>query len=76
MSNFVPVVAWGLCPGGSNTEVANYFGSWGLNGALPSSSPVVATYYGIPVHPTIPTFDSFARGWICSLIIAWMLYWR
>jgi hypothetical protein len=75
--NYIPVVAWNLCPGGSDTEVANYFGSWGLVGALPDSSgaPVV-TYYAHPVHPMMPTFTSFARGWICSLIIAWLLYWR
>lgn len=73
--NYIPVVAWGLCPGGTDTEVANYFSSWGLNGGLPSPTTAGTTYYGIPVHPTMPTFDSFARGWICSVIIVTLLHW-
>ena len=28
--NYVPVVAWGMCPGGTSKEVANYAASWGL----------------------------------------------
>lgn len=34
--NFIPFVAWGLCPGGTTTEVANYFSSYGLIGDLPA----------------------------------------
>lgn len=59
--NYIPVVAWGLCPGGTDTEIANYFGSWGLSGSLPSGSGAVACV-AHPVHPRIPTIASFVRG--------------
>jgi len=34
--NYVPFVCYGLCPGGTTTEVSNYFSSYGLIGALAS----------------------------------------
>lgn len=34
--NYIPCVAWGLCPGGTAKQIANYFGSWGLLGDAPA----------------------------------------
>lgn len=34
--NYVPFVCYGLCPGGTTTEVSNYFSSYGLIGDLPA----------------------------------------
>lgn len=36
--NYIPFVAWGLCPDGTATQVANYFASWGLIGDLSAGS--------------------------------------
>jgi hypothetical protein len=33
--NYIPVVAWGLYPGGTDKQVANYTASWGLFGDAP-----------------------------------------
>jgi hypothetical protein len=53
--NYLPAVAWGLCPGGTATQVANYFGSWGLLGDLPEGAGTeTITYYRIPTVPRHP----------------------
>jgi hypothetical protein len=70
--NYVPVVAWGLCPDGTNTERANYFGSWGLGWGL--SYDTTTTVCRIPSHPSIPTIASFASG--CIYAIFWILIYR
>jgi hypothetical protein len=36
--NYKPVVGWWFYGGGSATETANYFGSWGLLGDAPSAT--------------------------------------
>lgn len=35
--NYIPAVAWGICYGGTTTQIANYFGSWGLLGDAPDT---------------------------------------
>jgi hypothetical protein len=41
--NYIPFVCYGLCPGGTATQIANYFASWGLIGDLPS--PTIITLF-------------------------------
>lgn len=43
MSSYIPYVAWGLCPGGSNTERISYFASWGLISDVTNTTPPVVT---------------------------------
>jgi len=38
--NYIPYAAWGLCPSGTTTQIANYFGSWGLLGTL--NEPIIS----------------------------------
>jgi len=74
--NYIPVVAWGLDPGGTDVAMANYFGSWGLRGSLPNpSGETTVKYYAMPTHPRFPTMTSFDRSWICSILLLWLLNW-
>lgn len=70
--NYIPVVAWGLCPGGTDKQIANYFGSWGLYGD--ASSGTGTAFYRIPTHPTHPTHPTFAGQYFMALLV--MLTWQ
>lgn len=39
--NYIPFVAWGLCPGGTTTQIANYFASYGLIGSLAAVEEII-----------------------------------
>jgi hypothetical protein len=43
--NYIPYAAWGICYGGTDTEIANYAGSWGLLGDAPDTSGVLDTLF-------------------------------
>ena len=67
----IPAVAWGMCPGGTTKQVANYAASWGLFGDAPLDlwTPELATAgYSIPTHATWIAMPNLART-IMSLII-------
>jgi hypothetical protein len=70
--NYITVVAWGLCPGGTSKQVANYFSSWGLIGDSPS--PAIQLYYRIPTIPMIPSMPTMGNLFILVglLIGSWI----
>lgn len=43
--NYIPVVAWGIFPGGTDKQIANYFGSWGLLADAPDTGGILETLF-------------------------------
>ena len=43
--NYIPVVAWGMCPEGTTKQIVNYFGSWGLLGDIQDSGGTLDTLF-------------------------------
>ena len=75
--NYVPAVAWGMCPGGTDKQVSNYAASWGLFGDAPVSSwvPDLATAgYSIPTHATWISMPNMSRGIMSLIILIWLSF--
>lgn len=45
--NYIPVVAWGLCPGGTTKQIASHFSSWGLLGEAPEPVTIIQKGWSI-----------------------------
>lgn len=74
MSNFVPAVAWGMCPGGTTSQITSYAASWGLLGDAPQGlwEPDLATAgYSIPTHSTWISMPDTARAFFNFILIIW-----
>jgi len=73
--NYIPYVAWGMCPGGSVNEVASYAASWGLLGDAPEGlwTPTLEIAgYSIPTHATWIAMPNTARCIMSIILIIFM----
>lgn len=75
MSSYIPAVAWGMCPGGTTSQITSYAASWGLLGDAPQGLwvPDLATAgYSIPTHATWISMPNTARAFFNIIVL---LYW-
>lgn len=73
--NYIPCVAWYMCPGGTTKEVANYAASWGLMGDAPQGlwTPDIAIAgYSIPTHAIWIAMPNTARSIMSIILLIFM----
>ena len=73
--SLIPAVAWGMCPGGTASQVVSYAASWGLLGDAPEGlwTPDIAiTGYSIPTHAIWIAMPNTARSIMSIILIIFM----